>query len=572
MAVARTADGGGGGVRGGGRRGDGDGAGRGMAASLIYVQGPGNLSASLPAAAAAANVAASALSFFPHPDFLDANAISTLTSLAASGALIAQRWPLTLDASIASMSDDQIVQNLVSGCETIKAATGHAPRYLIFLPNMVTLRLHNLATTLGYVLPGVLYDFPDDSTSSIQPGTSRCTNLFKDELDNIKTYSPDSLGGIWWQRDAFDCTVSLAQSTFNQMMSKGFTPVDVATCLGQSQARYRQNCTSPAVLVETNSTAVATPSAAAAASSRGTAAPTPNSSSNALPDPPDPSTQNGSSGPSPTVLAASIASSLAITVLLVAGLIFYRRRRLASSAPTSASSSPLSAYTPVRPAMPHRHTTDRAILRPRTPVDSLNDDRDDDPSTASQSLGTSVGGDHAGLVNPTPTGSSLTSASPGAHSPSLSYTALSTSPLHHAAPPGWIPAGGSSPTSPYAGFQLPLVAHGAGTPSVSPSSTLTSIPPLGALPPSSTLSHISVFPASVPLLPPDPAYVALGGAPEETAVRVGAMYVAREAWEPQQEDEMGVVVGEKVWVWVVYRDGWCLGKFFCWSLQKSVPS
>ncbi|KAJ3336421.1 hypothetical protein HDU93_002863 [Gonapodya sp. JEL0774] len=606
-------------------------------AALVYIAGPGPASASI-LSSTASLIKPYQVSFFPHTDFIDASA-SNLTFLSQASALIGQRWSLTLDSQIASYSDDKVIEELVEECRIVQKLTGRVPRFLYYLPNMVTLRLHTLARSLGYILPGVLWDFPDqDNASNITANTTQCSNWFSGFLASIPSYSPDSLGGVWANRDTYACTATLAPIVVQALISKGFIPVDIATCLGETNW-YRESCDGTAVALGNgsalagNASTTSTP-ASSTLSVQSIVGSLPTMSSVTTPDPsPGASTssQSVTSGPSTSVIAGSVTGTVAALILLSALAVFYRRRTneghiFASAKSHSRKSSTSSIFSPgmhssssmaaigtegvlaSRPPMPARQATDRTIYRPRTPVDSL--DSVEISGTSFRADGTASDlrisdyGEYADPSHPPSTSDGSesggeatrlmvgTDASTSASPVRARYSPIS--PQTQAPPPGWISAGTgggaslpntasiySSPTSTSPNASLPLTSQlaapvvASGLLSSFQTST-TSQPALSNIshalalaPPPSVTSLLSAPPPS--LLPPDPSFLLLGGSPTETAVRVGRAFLAEVEWVPQRGDELTVQRGEPLWVWVIYRDGWCLATNLSTASVGNVP-
>ncbi|KAJ3338211.1 hypothetical protein HDU93_009871 [Gonapodya sp. JEL0774] len=526
--------------------------------AVVYLYGPSQYTASIPSAA---GVAASAMSFFPNTGtFGTTSYVANLSAVSTAGAFIGQRWRTTVDNDLGTYSTAQIQTELQAECRLIQQATGKVPKYLILPGQIVTSDIQAVAASMGYSTLGVAFDLTStgNSLSGTAATTAACTSAFNTTLqDQIKTYGTgDARGGVLWLSDASNaaCAVAGASATFARLTAAGYTPVSVSTCLGDASP-YRTTCNTTATTtiptevstttVTTSTVMAATSSSPAALSSTTTAASSSLSPAVSASTSASPSAENdkATGGVSSGVLGGAIGGAAALAFLLVGvGFFLYRRRKQdrdprdrygdykrtdhhgyaggsgspgGSSRPTSGHSNPQTYATAFRP--PSNEGKDYHRRSGSTNATMTNSGRLVPPTSSGRlpSHLQNQGQYNQGNVRP----------------PSPVY----------GAPPSNYPTSTVAPTS--------RVDFGALAP-----------PPSGATAaPGGASAYVwSSSSASDGGPPPDPGYVALGGRPDESTVQVGAYYVAVESWQPENGDEVAVTPGEAIYVWLLYRDGWCI--------------
>ncbi|KXS16064.1 hypothetical protein M427DRAFT_155078 [Gonapodya prolifera JEL478] len=473
-------------------------------------------------------VQASQLTFFANTGAFSSDAIiANLTAVASAGAIIAQRWRTTIDPNFASMSDVDIQKELVTECNLIKTATGRVPKYLI-LPSIDD-HIHTLVTSMGYVTVGVQWDLQGDIPAT---GTgAACTASVATTLTGIPRYGTSAaMGGVVWLSDTSACTQAAANATVSAITRLGYTLANIADCYGDTNP-YRASCEVNATVASTTTAASASATSSAAASSSSSAAavmttapassaPTFQSTASSSGD--QQKAQGGDqNATSPALLAAAaLAGVLAVLALAGLGFFVYRRRKTNKEREYSHGGYPMGAGPYSQNTSAHGWHDGSGYIMP------YNDGRpskDGGPHRRSGSTGaTAVGSTRLG--GQPPSGRLPSPLGNGPRPPSPAYPAYPPSSI----PPTRVDFAAIAP--PPSGYS----SGGAG-------SMVKGPPGYGS-----------------PDVAPDSSYLALGGRPEETAVQVGAYFTAAEGWSPENGDELGVNAGEGVYVWLVYRDGWCI--------------
>ncbi|KXS12638.1 hypothetical protein M427DRAFT_59378 [Gonapodya prolifera JEL478] len=534
--------------------------------AVLFVEGPSTYEATL-LDTTAGIVAPTALNFFPSSDTIPSYS-TNLYLVAQRGALIGQRWDLSKDSAMPTMTLDQIRVELLSECVSIESVTGKIPKYLILPPKYVTSAIRTLATSMGFVTPGAGLDFEDDQLG-VAPSSSNCSAHFAERLNdvNFPPYGTATANGlVAWMRDTYSCTASEAPTVFSRIKDKGYNLVDIATCFNDTRP-YRNACNatappgfSTAVAARTLSSATTTTSSLASSSILPVSTPV-LSTSSPEPSPSDPvkgvalsSAGGGGGGPMSAGAIAGLVVGIAVATLVVVALValLYRRkttrtRKDKESSGHATMNAPPSSRRQLldvnHAAHPHPDEIESSVLT----GDSFTDD---EFAVTAVSFAVRPGMSPLPSLPATPPPRMTPSSEPGSNLMS-DYGRAETPFYRSLAPP---PSG--STIGKHVDDSTPgLVIR---TLDVSNASNAGSVSAPTAEPPSAV--HSLELPHSVD---PIETFVAYGGDPTvASSVELNATYHSLVDWDPQNGDELKVDAGREVFVYLLYLDGWCLASSF----------
>ncbi|KXS12523.1 hypothetical protein M427DRAFT_46282 [Gonapodya prolifera JEL478] len=171
-------------------------------------------------------------SFFPVTTYLNDVANNVPLQLAAkAGYFIGQRWTTSVDPR--SLSDDQIVSELLTECQRIQTYTSKVPKY-------IWMNYGQAVRRLGYVPLWWNLDTMDYNVT-YNGSAASCNPIIKKYNDTFQLL-PNGWGRyIAVERDLYQCTAVSVAGVFSTISAHNYTAVDMGTCLGD-QNPYRTSC------------------------------------------------------------------------------------------------------------------------------------------------------------------------------------------------------------------------------------------------------------------------------------------------------------------------------------------